>query len=355
MVAKVNPFNIAFGKEPVQLIERPVEFFEICDDFDNPNPESNVYVITGVRGCGKTIFLSSIRAHYREEHGWIVVNLVPYKDMLELFAATLYQEGSFKKIYLKGEFSFSFHGASFSIKGEKPVTNVINILSLMLEHAKKKNMKILVTVDEVSASEEMKAFAHAFQLFLSKGYPVFLLMTGLAKNVTSLEREKTLTFLLRAPKVRLSSLDKGRIAEIYRDTLGATEKDAIALAKATKGYAFAFQLLGSLLYKSGKKALDATVLREFDAIIRERAYSMVYRELSKREREILLTAVKDGQDANKALTQSLNMKSGTLSTYKKRLSDAGIILRDARGKVSFALPRFEAFLQYLSDFGELEE
>ena len=238
----VNPFNIAFGKEPLQLIERPNEFARIVDDFDNLNPESNAYVITGARGCGKTILLSSIRSHYENDPGWITVDLVPYKDILELFAATLYQQGNFKKLFMKGEFSFSFHGLSFSIEGEKPVTNVINMLSLMLEHAQKKNMRVLVTIDEVSASEEMKSFAHAFQLFLGKGYPVFLLMTGLPKNVTSLEGEKTLTFLLRAPKIRLGGLDASRIAEVYRDSLGVDEKESIVLAKYTKGYAFAFQV-----------------------------------------------------------------------------------------------------------------
>ena len=280
------------------------------------------------------------------------MDLVPYKDMLELFAATLYQEGKFKKLFLKGEFSFSFQGLSFSISGDKPVTNVINMLSLMLEHAKKKNMRILITIDEVSASEEMKSFAHAFQLFLSKGYPVFLLMTGLAKNVSSLEAEKTLTFLLRAPKVRLSSLDKGRIAEIYRDSIGADEKESIALAKFTKGYAFGFQLLGSLLFKSGKKDLDPSILREFDAIIRDRAYSMIYKELSEKERQILFCACQSGQNDNATLLSLLDMKKGTLATYKKRLADNGIIDPDARGKIKFALPRFEEYLKYMATFEE---
>lgn len=352
MNAKTNPFNIAFGKEPMQCIERPVEFMKICDDFDNPNPESNAYVLTGVRRCGKTILLSSIRSHYQQEPGWVVVDLVPYKDMLELFAATLYQEGQFKKLFLKGEFSFSFQGLSFSISGEKPVTNVINMLSLMLEHAKKKKMRVLITIDEVSATKEMKSFAHAFQLFLSKGYPVFLLMTGLFKNVSSLEAEKSLTFLLRAPKVHLSLLNKGRIAEIYRDSLGAGEKESVALAKFTKGYAFGFQLLGSLLFKSGKKDLDTSILREFDAIIRDRAYSMIYKELSEKERQILLCACQDGQSDSATILRLLDMKKGTLSTYKKRLADNGIIDPDARGKIRFVLPRFEEYLRYLAEFEE---
>ena len=352
MSERVNPFNIAFGKKPLQLVERPTEFMSICDDFDNLNPESNAYVITGARGCGKTILLASLRSHYRKKEGWIVVDLLPYKDMLELFASSLYQEGKFKKLFLKSEFSFSFHGLSFSIEGEKPVSNVINMLSLMLEHAKKKNMRVLLTIDEVSGSEEMKAFSHAFQLFLGKGYPVFLLMTGLSKNVSSLEGEKTLTFLLRAPKIRLSSLDKAQIADIYKISLGCTEEESIHLAKFTKGYAFAFQLLGSLLFKAGKKTTDHQILREFDAIIRERAYSMIYKEMTQRERDIVLFAAKPGQDTNEAIMAAFNMKKGTLSTYKKRLFDAGIIESETRGKIKWSLPRFDDYLRYLAIFEE---
>lgn len=346
----INPFNIAFGKEPMQLIERPVEFTEICEDFDNPNPESNAYVITGVRGCGKTILLASIRNYYKEKSDWIVVDLVPYKDILELFAATLYQEGKFKKLFLKGEFSFSFHGASFSIPGDKPVTNVITMLSLMLEHAQKKNKKVLITIDEVSGSNETKSFFHAFQLFLSKGYPVFLLMTGISKNVNSIEGEKTLTFLLCAPKIRLSKLDMARIAEVYRNCLGVDEGGSIKLAKFTKSYAFAFQLLGSLLFKAGKKAVDASILREFDALIRDRAYATIFKELTEQERRIVFCAIQPGKETNGAIMAELGMKKGTLSTYKTRLSNAGVIEPEAHGKVKFALPRFEDYLRYLSQF-----
>ena len=350
METKANEFNIAFGKKPRNHIERPNELTRICDLFDSPCPGPNACFITGVRGCGKTIMLSSIRAHYKEDPGWIVVDLIPYKDILELFAATLYQEGKFKRLFLKGEFSFSFQGLSFSISGEKPVTNVINMISLMLEHVAKKNMRVLVMIDEVSGPEEKRSFAHAFQLFVNKRYPVFLLMTGLSQNVSSLEGEKTLTFLLRAPKVRLSALDKGQIAEIYQETLGSSLEESIVLAKETKGYAFAFQLLGSLLFKSGKKALDEKVLREFDAIIRDRAYAAIYKELTPKEREILLCACKDGQDTNAALMELLNMKKGTLFSYKKRLADEGIIGPDARNRIKFELPRFAEHLRYIATF-----
>lgn len=350
MISQVNPFNIAFGKEPMQLIERLNEYTCICDDFDDSSPESSAYVLTGARGCGKTILLSSIRSHYRTEPGWIVVDLVPYKDMLELFAASLYEEGKYKKLFTKKEFSFSFHGLSFSIQGENPVSNVINMLSLMLEHASKHNMRVLITIDEVSPSVETKAFFHAFQLFLGKGYPVFLLMTGLPKNVNSLEGEKTLTYLLHAPKIRLSGLDMMRIAEIYRDVLSTDEAQSIALAKYTKGYAFAFQLLGSLLFKAKKKAVDASIEREFDALIRERAYSMIYKELSDREKAILLSASTPEGNNNEAVMKALSMQKGTLSVYKKRLADAGIIDADARGKFKWILPRFDAFLRYIATF-----
>ena len=50
-----NPFNITFGKEPYSIISRYNDFKMVYDSFLNENPDSEVYVITGVRGTGKTV------------------------------------------------------------------------------------------------------------------------------------------------------------------------------------------------------------------------------------------------------------------------------------------------------------
>lgn len=348
MKNETNPFNISFGTEPLQKISRPNESNEIIYSFENENPESNTYILTGPRGCGKTIMLSSLRSYFSAQKNWVCVDLISYKDILELFASTLYEEGKLKKLFTKKEFSFSFKGVSFSINGDKPVTNVITMLTIMLDYLKKQNKKILICIDEISPNNEIRAFIQAFQLFLNKNLPVYLLMTGLYSNVSSLENERNMTFLLRAPKIFLSPLNKEMISKIYQSTLDVSDKEAINLSKFTKGYAFAYQLLGNILYKMNKKLIDEEVLFEFDSLIRERAYFKIYEELTEKEKEILKFASKDGNEINKKIIEGLSLKAGTLSTYKKRLEDKGVIKTSKRGKLDWALPRFKEYLQYLS-------
>lgn len=57
---KNNPFSLSFGKEPVSLINRNVQSYEIIDTFEDENPAYQVCMITGVRGSGKTVMLTEI-------------------------------------------------------------------------------------------------------------------------------------------------------------------------------------------------------------------------------------------------------------------------------------------------------
>ena len=78
----------------------------------------------------------------------------------------------------------------------------------------KKKKRLLITIDEVTNTKKMRIFASAFQIFVRQDYPIFLLMTGLYENIHELQNEKSLTFLYRAPKLRLGLLDNG-MCEIF--------------------------------------------------------------------------------------------------------------------------------------------
>lgn len=56
-----NPFTLSFGKEPTEFISRLTKTNEIVEDFTSEDPVSQVYMITGVRGSGKTVMLTKIK------------------------------------------------------------------------------------------------------------------------------------------------------------------------------------------------------------------------------------------------------------------------------------------------------
>lgn len=345
----INPFNINFGKEPFSIISRNEELNEIYNSFLSDNPSSNVYVLTGIRGSGKTVAMSSIVSTFKQMKNWICVELSPVSDMLEQLAGKLYDEGQMKSLFVKKEFSFSFSGFNFSISGETPVVNISSFLKREFEYLQKKNIHVLITIDEVISNDFMKVFAHEFQIFLRENYLVCLVMTGLYKNISLLENQRSLTFLYRAPKIYLTELNVRAIANSYKNIFKITEKESIEMARYTRGYAYAYQLLGSILYESGKTKVDEDVLDKYDELLQARSYNIIYDKLSKREKEILNASVFD--DSNDYILDQLNISKSQLSQYKKVLYLNGIIT-DNRNKIEFRLPRFKEFLNFIIEYNK---
>ena len=340
-----NPFTITFGKYPLDLIQRHEIYDQIITSFNNKEAGTPLYILVGARGSGKTVCMTTIANHYKDDKEWIVVDLNPHQDLLEQLAASLYQKGKLMKLFIKKEFSFSFHGLSFSLSGDEPIASVSTLLDLMFSYLKKKGISVLINIDEANNNEHMRVFAHQFQYFLRQGYRVDLLMTGLYENISSLENVKSLTFLYRAPKIYLPPLNIRAIAYSYIDLLQMEEDDAIEAAKITKGYAFAYQLLGHILFERKKKKVDERVIREFDLALDEKSYSKIFSELSPKEREIA-SVLADGASTNEEVMNALNIKSNALAVYKQQLSKKGIIDTSERGAMTFALPRFKEFVLF---------
>ena len=85
------------------------------------------------------------------------------------------------------------------------------------------------------------------------------------------------------------------ISESYEKELKVSHSDAISLSKLTKGYAYAYQLLGYLIYESNKKELDSEILKEFDKYLREYVYEKIYYDLSYNEK-IIINAVSANEE-----------------------------------------------------------
>lgn len=340
-----NPFNITFGKEPISLISRDNEISEITNSFISENPDSQVYILNGSRGSGKTVSLTTISNEFKTKKNWLVIDINPSYDILNQLASKIYDEGRLAKLFLKAEFSFSCKAIGLTVSGGSPVTNVSTFLKTQLDYLKKKNINLLITIDEISSNDYVETFVHEFQLFLRNNYNVFLVMTGLYHNISALENKKTLTFLKRAPKIQMDTLNLKAIVNAYKNIFEISETESVQLAKMTNGYPFAYQLLGDLLFKNNSKKLTNEIIDKFDEIIQERAYSLIFNELSPKEQEILKSSVKD--NSNQAIMKDINMKKNQLSNYKLTLFKKGILDSSNREKINIKLPRFKEYIQFL--------
>lgn len=320
-----NPFSTTFGMEPNNFIQRLEESKQIISEFNDVNPSNYVYLITGVRGIGKTVFLSHIANTLSQDDKWLVIDPGPKDNLLENIASELYEAGKVKHLFLKTEFNFSFQGLTFSIKGENPVVNVLTLIKKMLEYLKKKGKRVLITIDEVDNSTEMKYFIQAYQSLIRQNYPILLLMTGLYDNVSKLQDDKSLTFLYRAPKIQLGSLSLQTIASKYREYLLSDDETSIKLAKLTKGYAYAYQVLGYILYKNNTTEINSKLLEEYDQYLSEYVYEKLYSELSMQEKNVVLAFNSDEIVDMTQLRLKTNLSTKELSVYRNRLIKKGII------------------------------
>lgn len=339
-----NPFNVTFGKEPNEIISRKSDLEEIYNSFSLGLSNKEAFIISGIRGSGKTVAMTTIGEYYKGQPSWIVIDLNPEYDLLEQLASKIIDEGRMRRLFLKAEFNFSFKGFGFSLSGEKPIENVSSLLGKELEHLKAKGVNLLITIDEISPNQHIKIFAHEFQSFLRANYSVYLIMTGLYQNVSSFVKERSVTFLCRAPKIYLRELNLMAIANSYVKVFGISRAEGAELAKFTKGYAYAYQLLGDILFTSADHSLSEENIRKFDEAIYERAYSVIYSELTKKEKEILIASLENPM--NKGVMEKTGTSKAQLSSYKNVLVKKGVLVKNGEGIV-FALPRFDAFLSFM--------
>ena len=70
-----NPYTMLFGKEPRQVVSRYAERSGIVENFCEEDYSEQLYIITGVRGSGKTVFMTEVANDIRKQNDWIVVEL----------------------------------------------------------------------------------------------------------------------------------------------------------------------------------------------------------------------------------------------------------------------------------------
>ena len=344
----VSSFDLTFGKLPFNFLSRDNLINEICFGFCSDYPNSNVYIISGARGSGKTVLLNKIYKEMMSIENCVVIKVNPDRDILEQIASNIYENEDVKHLFIKKSFSFSFHCLSFSIEGKTPVSNVKSLLKKMLDCLKKDNKKIIVCMDEVTNSKEMKAFAHDFQEFIGDGYDMFLLMTGLYENISSLQNNKSLTFLYRAPKIYLEPLDLNDIfvsySKIFKDK---SREEMKKLTMLTNGYAYAYQLLGYLYTSVG--SINKKLLERFDSSLKDYCYDKIYENIPENELKILKSIPLSGSCSSRHIVDNSGFTIKNISVYKDRLIKRGI-LKDEKGIFKIILPRFREFIDIKSEF-----
>ena len=341
-----NPYTLVFGQRPPEIIERTVQAERIISEFTQDRPANYLNLITGIRGSGKTVFLTQIANKLKERSDWIVVNLNPQRDMLNSLVAKLDSNSVLSKIFKDAELNLTAFGVGLGIKGGDPIYDVEEALIRMLQSIKKHNKRLLITIDEATNSKEMKIFTSTYQILLREDLPVFLLMTGLYKNIDGLRNAEGMTFLERAPRTVLNPLSIDAITTNYYETLKVDLAKAVRLATLSKGYSFAFQTIGYFAWENPNE--DEKAMSDAREYLYEFAYRKIWSELSPKDRGVVKAIAGTANGEVKEIREKLGYTSNQFNPYRDRLIKAGVVLSPSNGRLEFALPWFGEFAELIT-------
>ena len=349
------PFTTTFSKIPSIYIPTN-QSSEIIENFSYENPSESVYKITGVRGSGKTVLLAKIEEEFnskqREDEGWIVCSLTVNRDMLQQMAALLSKKGFIKdkKISKSAGLSANILGAGANVQVTSDNQNGFFDVGIELDEALKeltqKGKKVLIGIDEVSKTKDMLVFAAEFGKWIREGYSVYLVCTGLYDNIEQVANVKNLTFFRRATTIKMETLNFVRMTEAYKKQLDVNMDEAKELSRLTQGYAYAFQELGILYFKSGKKHSIDEICSDLKSELFAYAYEKIWEELTEEDKELLRLII-DKKDNKREDIISKMKKPNNYSVYRDRLLKRGIITA-RQAYISLALPFFD---EYIKEYG----
>lgn len=349
-----NPFTTTFSKNPENSYIYTEQTNVILENFMYDNPSESVYKVTGVRGSGKTVILAKIEEELRNEDnakkGWLVYDVNPSRDMLGQIAAMLVRDGFEKKSAKGKSVSISASilgtggGIGLSSDGNNSFFDIGVEIEEMLQNVQKKNKRILIGIDEVSKTTEMIQFASEYGKWLRANYPVYLVCTGLYENIIEVSNVKNLTFFRRATTIKTEPLNAVRMAEMYRRRLDIELSEAREMAKITRGYAYAFQELGSLYFRKDKSEKLEDLMPDLKSELFAYSYEKIWEELTEADRFLVKLLTEKVEYKREEILALMGEKAGNYSMYRDRLLKRGI-LESRQGYIAFALPFFADYIK----------
>ena len=361
-----NPFTHAFGAQPNKYISSILEE-SILDNFSYDKPSERCFMLTGVRGSGKTVMMSSISRKLAERKDWIICSLALTDNVVNQLASQLADYPACSKLFLKSaNIELSLAGINAGVEYNKDkVFDIFTLIGKMIETIASDGKKVMITLDDIYISEGMISFAKCFQQLITdvRNLPVYLIMTGLFQNYREITdvndpRLKGCTFLTRTLEREVPPLDDAQMAVSYFNTFDIDEKEGIRLAKMTRGYAFAYQVLGYWYFEKNvnKNDLVKDVEVEYRSELIKYSYNKLWSELSEKDKLIVIALVElnadekpvKRADAIEYLKSSGNeITSSIFNKYRERLLGKGIISTSTNreGMIWLPLPQFGNFIR----------
>lgn len=348
MIVQKNPFDPQFGQVPKLFLDYDHRARNMVSRLKLA-PNGQAWFITGVRGSGKTVLLNYVGQLLDKEPQYFVVR-------------TSNDDNLFGDLYHNVlPIASHWHLDSISLPGlhfrhDVPATEAdyaAALTDLLRMMKKATNYKLVILLDEAGKSPYMRRFADKFRNWNSDQLPVHVIMTGLLKEVSDLAMDNNLTFLLRATRFVMKPLTAQSIKDVYVEYFH-DDKLARQMTLMTRGYAFAFQLLGYEMWNASQNDLPKTALEIATKYYKTQLFEKAYRENIKSFRQgtiDYLNQVEPCHGKTSEIAKALGLSLQASNNIRARLIKYGLLVAPQIGEVQFTLPYFAEFIQDPDGFG----
>ncbi|WP_281830243.1 MULTISPECIES: ATP-binding protein [Lactobacillus] len=325
-----NPFNPTYSDVPKIFLDTDLRVNELISTIQE-SEFARSFFITGVQGSGKTVFLNVVAHKLRDDSNCYHVNVLNQDNLVlsltkKLLAIT---ETPLQKI-IDSISSVNLKGLNFDLSDPNSEYDVI------LE-------KIL---------DRVRRLAQVFNELKGENYPIFILLTGLPDLILDIQNESKLTFLLRSEKIYTLPLKNADIVSSYVKFFHFSLSIASQMSTMTKGYSYAFQLLGFLLFNKvageipTQKDLD-NIKIEYQLNLFDNAYQKIFTELSDWDRKYLIAVA--GNKKLQEVTKILQKDKVFVAQYRRQDIERRLIVPAGYGLVRYTLPYFEEYIRQVQD------
>ena len=167
--------------------------------------------------------------------------------------------------------------------------------------------------------------------------------TGLYQNIKEFAEDKNLTFFKRSDSVEIKSLNQYDTAYMYQKLLNLDEKEAVELSRFVKGYAYAYQVMGSLYFNKNVDQKMEDLIPSFRHIIFKDSYDLIWKTLTEAEKNLVRIIVNTESKKVSDIKEKMENQN-SYSVLRSRLENKHILSTSEWGKARIDLPEFKEFV-----------
>lgn len=331
----------------------------VIGEFESDISSKYVYKITGQRGSGKSVEYREIINYFQKQDGWLVYTLSAAGEPTRALIAQLGNEdfidtdkktetttagvegsGTIAILGVKGQGSRSTTRSKDEIYMSEEA-----VLDKCVKTAIAREYKILVGIDDIAKTPEVVRFLSLYgKLITDYQGSLYFLCTGLAHNIKSLPDSQALTFFKCGDSIVTDGLNLYAISKKYQTLLDLDKEDAMTLAKICRGYAYAYQALGSIYFNRSSDDTLEDVLMDFDEEIIANSYDYIWNGLTKAEQDLVRIILSTVSGKVSDIKERMD-KPNNFMMLRSRLAAKHLLCTKKRGYATIELPRFKEFVE----------